>query len=118
LLKQDSGLWWCYTALGLVDFVLLLVFRHLVFPGVGWVILMVAGLLRKAGGAVSQMMEVRVVDFSGSTSGRPHWKGVGGTMFQAGNSFLPCPLRPPQESKTLLVPSRLLGKGTEGQAQS
>lgn len=33
--------------------------RHLVFPGVGWIILMIAGLLRKVYGAVEQTMDVR-----------------------------------------------------------
>ncbi|XP_006539573.1 cytochrome P450, family 2, subfamily b, polypeptide 13 isoform X2 [Mus musculus] len=34
-------------------------FMHLVFPGVGWIILMIAGLLRKVYGAVEQTMDVR-----------------------------------------------------------
>jgi hypothetical protein len=48
-----------HIALGLVDFVLRLFFRHLVFPGVGWIILIGAELFRKEKGALSQTMEVR-----------------------------------------------------------
>lgn len=85
--SRIAGLWWCRMALGLVTCVLMLSFRHLVSPGVGWGILMAAGLLRKAEGAVGQTMEVRGSDSSGSASSGPHWKGE--TVFQAGSS---CPL--------------------------
>jgi hypothetical protein len=45
----------------LVDCILMLSFWHLVFPGVGWMILMAAGLLGKVGrGAMGQTIEVRL----------------------------------------------------------
>lgn len=50
---------WCHTTVALVDCVLILVFRHLVFPGVVWRILIKARLLGKAGGAMTQTMEFR-----------------------------------------------------------
>ena len=57
----------------------MLSFRHLVFPGVGWIILMIAGLLRKVYGAVEQTMDVRVLYSAGCASGcvpvKPNWDG-------------------------------------------
>lgn len=51
-------------SLSLVDCVLTLSFRHLIFPGISWMILVTAGLLGKAAGAVAvgQIIEVRGTD--------------------------------------------------------
>ena len=46
----------------------MLSFRNLVFPGGGWLILMIEGLLRKVYGAVEQTMDVRVPDSDGCVS--------------------------------------------------
>ena len=46
---RTVGLLWCHVALGLVDYVLMPSFRPLVFPGVGWMIVMIAGFLGKVG---------------------------------------------------------------------
>jgi hypothetical protein len=54
--NRIAGLWWCHITLCLVDCILMLFFGHLVFPSVGWMILMVAVLLRNFQGA----MEVRI----------------------------------------------------------
>ena len=48
----------------------MLSFRYLVFSGVGWMILMPAGLLRKAGGDLDQTMEVRGPNSAGCASGK------------------------------------------------
>jgi hypothetical protein len=56
----------------------MLSFRHLVFPGVGWIILMIAGLLRKVYGAVEQTMDVRVPD----SDVCPYWQGLLGPYSQ------------------------------------
>jgi hypothetical protein len=45
--------------MGLVDCVLILSFRHQIFPSVNWKILMAAGLFWKLGGAMGQAMELR-----------------------------------------------------------
>ena len=47
-----AGLWWCHIVLVLVDCVLKMSFRHPAFPGVGWMVLLIAGLLRKASGII------------------------------------------------------------------
>lgn len=73
--NRIAELWWCHIALSLAACVFILSFRHLVFPGIGWMILMAAGLLRKVGGAMGQTMEVRVPDSAGYSSGRPHPAG-------------------------------------------
>ena len=68
--------------MGPVDCVLMLPFKHLVFPGVGW---MAAGLLMKVGEAMGQAMEVKVQDSAGCASGRPHSTAVsGGGPYSAG----------------------------------
>jgi hypothetical protein len=58
--SRIAGLWWCQTALVLVDCILKVFFTHLVFPGVGWMILMSAELTKKAAGAKGKTMEVTV----------------------------------------------------------
>jgi hypothetical protein len=58
--SRIAGLWWCYIVLVPIDCVLTLSFRHLVSPGIVWVILMAEGLLRKVRGAVGQTMKMGV----------------------------------------------------------
>jgi hypothetical protein len=60
-----AGLWWCHIALGLAACVLMLSFRHLVLSGIGWMILMAAGLLRKVRRVMGQTMENGVLDTAG-----------------------------------------------------
>jgi hypothetical protein len=54
-----AELWWCHIALALIDCVLLLSCRHLLFTGVVWMILMTAGVLGKTEEIVNQTMQVR-----------------------------------------------------------
>jgi hypothetical protein len=65
----------CHIALGLVVCVFLLSFRHLFVLGVGWMVLMAAGLLGKVEVAMCQTMKVRVPNFAGCASSRPYSAG-------------------------------------------
>lgn len=56
--SSTGRLWSCHIALSLFFFFILF-FRHLVFSGVGWIILIMAGLLRKVVGVMSQTMKVK-----------------------------------------------------------
>ena len=90
----------------------MLSFRHLVFPGVGWMILLAARLLWKAGGAINQTLEVRVPDSAGYASGRLTQQGTDGAMFQVASSLGPC--RPPEGSRMLSVRSEKSSLGSKG----
>lgn len=57
--SRIAGPWWSHIALVLVNCILMLSFRHLVFSDIGWVILMAAEHLEKVGGAVGQTMYFR-----------------------------------------------------------
>ena len=61
----------CLIAVGLIDCVPILLFRHLIFLGIALVILMAAGLLKKGVG-MCQTMEVRVPNTVGCTSSRSY----------------------------------------------
>ena len=56
--KMD-GLWFCYFALDLDDFVFVLFFRNLIFPGFVCIILIMAGFPGKEGRVIGQTMKVR-----------------------------------------------------------
>jgi hypothetical protein len=78
--NRIAGLWWFHIALGLVDCALKLSFRHLVFPGVGWMILMVAGFLKKMKRVVVQTLDIRVPNSDACALNQGTYK----KMFQAG----------------------------------
>lgn len=59
----------------------------MVFPGVGWMILMEAVILRKVYRAGGQAMKVRVPDCTGCASNRMDWQGIGVATFKIGSSW-------------------------------
>lgn len=87
--SRIAGFLWCHIALVLVDWVFMLSISHLVFPGVGWIILIPSGLLRKTGEAVGATMKVRGLNSAGCASGEPNWQGIGGVVFQVSCSWGP-----------------------------
>ena len=69
--SRIAGLW-CPIALDVINCVLKLSFRHLFFPSVDWIILVAAGLLKKAEKFMGKIMKVRKADSAGIASGGPH----------------------------------------------
>lgn len=84
------GLWWFLISSALVDSVLMLSFNHLDFLGVVSIILMPAGLFRKAERDLGQIVEVRGLNLL----------GTGDRRFHAGCPRLP--LRPSWENHVFL----------------
>ena len=65
-------------------------FRHLVFPGVSWMILKAEELLRNVGSVMGQTMDVRAHDYAGCASGQSRCQKINGAMFQDGSSSQLC----------------------------
>lgn len=98
--NRIAGLWCCHITLVPVYFVLMLSFRHLVFPGIGWMVLMIARHLGKVGGAMGQIIHFTVSNSAGYASTRPHWQGIGRAVLQVSISW--GLWRPPQGRRQLL----------------
>ena len=74
--------------LWLLLIVLMLSFRHVVFCGVGWMVMVTAGILGKVVGAVGQIMEVGESDSAGCDQHGPDWEGIDGAVFHSGTFYV------------------------------
>jgi hypothetical protein len=70
--RRIAGLLWYHIDLVLVDFIFNLFLRHFLSPGIGLVILMMAGILRKAREVLGQKKKGRGPDDICCASGGPH----------------------------------------------